>query len=297
MKNETWLGKLYFPVSVTLLLVAGLCRGWIQTVITILLAAWTLLMVLHRFHGSWLRKCRNKTGRKKEKSTVFQWKDEEGTPDPRRESEGYPKENTTHGRPQTTSLSDNELSLLLQHVSLRISDKLKSAYPEATWQWTREPSLKGILSGATMRISVERMEKYTHADISFDRFGRIHIEPMTIGSFGNTGGDGADGSDQEDEDGDRKPSEPSVTDPAVWYQLIGQKILEAQISSLNAKGHTRLSINEKGDILIRKEKSDVILATLEAFPAKTYWPDLISILSEDELSAKITGDRLQVSWI
>jgi len=279
MKNETWLGKLYFPVSVTLLLVAGLCRGRVQTVITILLAAWTLLMVLHRFRGGWFRKCKAKPGRKKEKSAVFQWEDEEETP-PHRESDGHPEEDAAHGRTQTASLSDDELSLLLQHVSLRISDKLKSAYPEATWQWTREPSLKGILSGATVRISVERMEKYTHADISFDRFGRIHIEPMTIGSFGNTGGDGADGSDQEDEDGDRKPSEPSVTDPAVWYQLIGQKILEAQISNLNAKGHT-----------------DIILATLEAFPAKTYWPDLISILSEDELSAKITDDRLQVSWI
>lgn len=309
MKNETWLGKLYFPVSVTLLLVAGLCRGRVQTVMTALLAAWTLLMVLHRFHfGKSLFRKDGADG-KKERPVPFgskdpgdaktRWlKDAENASGISRETDGRPEEMTAAPRSHAASLSETELNLLLQHLSLRISDKLKSAYPEATWLWTREPVLKEVLNGTTMRIRVEHMESFTHADVCFDRFGRIHIEPMTIGTFASalTAGEGKD-AEGDNEEGAGKTAEPPVTDPAVWYQLVGQKILEAQISSLNAKGHTRLSINEKGDILIRKEKSDVILATLEAFPAKTYWPDLVSILSEDELNAKITGDRLQVSWI
>ena len=303
MKKDTRLTRLYLPVSLVLLLAAGTCKGQAQNIMAALLAAWTILMVLSGFSGSRLH-AKAETDQKADSLFFFRRKPDRNpiqpdsrTTKPDSTPSGKPNEDTETPDSRMGNLSEAELSQLMQHISLRISDKLKSAYPDATWQWTKEPSLKGILSGATVRISVEHMEKYTHADISFDRFGRIHIEPMTIGSFGTAGDDDTDGSDPEDDDDDKKPSEPSVTDPAVWYQLIGQKILDEQISSLNAKGHTKLTINEKGDILIRKEKSDVILTTMEAFPAKNYWPNLVSLLSEDELNAKITGDRLQISWI
>ena len=303
MKKDSRLTKLYLPVSLVLLFAAGTCKGQAQNIMAALLAAWTILMVLSSFSGSGLH-AKAETDQKADSPFFFRRKPDRNpiqpdtrTTKPDSTPSGKPDEDTKTPDSRMGNLSEAELSQLMQHISLRISDKLKSAYPEAIWQWTKEPSLKSILSGATVRISVEHMEKYTHADISFDRFGRIHIEPMTIGSFGTAGDDGTDGSDPEEDDDDKKPSEPSVTDPAVWYQLIGQKILDEQISSLNAKGHTKLTINEKGDILIRKEKSDVILTTMEAFPAKNYWPDLVSLLSEDELNAKITGDRLQISWI
>ena len=73
--------------------------------------------------------------------------------------------------------------MMLCHISLRITDKLKSAYPQAVWQWKQKPSLKDILAGATLRIAVDDMEKYNHADICFDRFGRIHVQPLASGVF------------------------------------------------------------------------------------------------------------------
>ena len=73
--------------------------------------------------------------------------------------------------------------MMLCHISLRITDKLKSAYPQAVWQWKQKPSLKDILAGTTLRIAVDGMEKYNHADICFDRFGRIHVQPLVVGSF------------------------------------------------------------------------------------------------------------------
>ncbi len=65
-----------------------------------------------------------------------------------------------------------ETETMLLHISLRITEKLKSAYPQSVWQWKDTPSLQNILAGGTMRIKVENMDTYTHADISFDRFGR-----------------------------------------------------------------------------------------------------------------------------
>ena len=193
---------------------------------------------------------------------------------------------------QKAAFSEAELAQLLQHIRLRITDKLKSAYAEATWQWDKEPDLHDILAGKTFRILVENMESYTHADISFDRFGRIHVEPMTIGAF-SPAENKADADDMDSP----APEEPAVVDVRVWYELIGQKILTEQITELHAKGHSKLTIMENGDITVKNQKKDILKATLDSFPAPNYWQELVSILAEDQLTARITGNSLQISWI
>ena len=58
-----------------------------------------------------------------------------------------------------------------------------------------------------------------------------------------------------------------------------------------------MTIKANGDVVINRQKKEVLQATLEAFPAKNYWEELISILEENELNGKIAGDSLQISWI
>ena len=188
---------------------------------------------------------------------------------------------------------------MLLHISLRITEKLKSAYPQSVWQWKDTPSLQGILAGGTVRILVENMDAYTHADISFDRFGRIHVEPMTIGSFAEPSGNGTSaGTGTGDADAaEEMPPEPSVVDVRVWYELVGQKVLETQITDLNANGHTKLTIKENGDVVVNRQKKEMLKGTLDSFPTKGCWDELVALLAEDELKGKITGNTLQVSWI
>ena len=185
---------------------------------------------------------------------------------------------------------EKENELMLRHIALRITDKLKSAYPQAVWQWRDKPSLSSVLKGDTVRICVENMAQYTHADISFDRFGRIRIEPMVVGEFIPEEKSGSPAVEE-------TPAEPPVVDVRVWYELTGQKILEEQITDLNANGHSRLSVKENGDIVIIRQKKEVFRAHLEAFPPKSYWPELLNVLNENELKGKISGNQLQISWI
>lgn len=189
-------------------------------------------------------------------------------------------------------LQEHQDEMMLRHIALRITDKLKSAYPHATWQWQGKPLLQNILQGSTVRISVEDMAEFTHADITFDRFGRIHVEPMLIGSFAASPVPDA----TEAVPAEAEP-EPPVVDVNVWYELIGQKALENIITELNANGYTKLSIKENGDIVINRQKKESVQATLDAFPGKPYWEELITVLEENELKGKVTGSCLQVSWI
>ena len=217
-----------------------------------------------------------------------------------------PAERTAWEEPETEPSSpakpapdSREAEAMLLHISLRITEKLKSAYPQSVWQWKDAPSLQHILAGSTVRILVENMDAYTHADISFDRFGRIHVEPMTIGSFAEPSGNGTSaGPGTGDADAaEEMPPEPSVVDVRVWYELVGQKVLETQITDLNANGHTKLTIKENGDIVVNRQKKEVLKGTLDSFPAKSCWEELVLLLAEDELKGKIAGNTLQVSWI
>lgn len=197
---------------------------------------------------------------------------------------------TEPASPAKPAPDSRETETMLLHIALRITEKLKSAYPQSVWQWKDTPSLQDILAGGTVRILVENMDAYTHADISFDRFGRIHVEPMTIGTFAEPPADDPD-------DAEETPPEPSVVDVRVWYELVGQKVLESQITDLNANGHTKLTIKENGDIIVNRQKKEMLKVTLDSFPAKSYWEELVLLLAEDELKGKITGNTLQVSWI
>lgn len=213
-------------------------------------------------------------------------------------AEPEPAADAEPAAPAKPAPDSRETETMLLHISLRITEKLKSAYPQSVWQWKDTPSLQDILAGGTVRILVENMDAYTHADISFDRFGRIHVEPMTIGSFAEPSGNGtgagpkAGSADAAEE----TPPEPSVVDVRVWYELVGQKVLESQITELNANGHTKLTIKENGDIVVNRQKKEMLKDTLDSFPAKSYWEELVLLLAEDELKGKITGNTLQVSW-
>ena len=261
----------------------------------ILWGAVTAGIFLFRKSGKLAKKCRAFSASLKQAGRTAKAPAEKtAEPVPRADTE--PAEPAAPAKPAPDS---RETETMLLHISLRITEKLKSAYPQSVWQWKDTPSLQGILAGGTVRILVENMDAYTHADISFDRFGRIHVEPMTIGSFAEPSGNGTSaGTGTGDADAaEEMPPEPSVVDVRVWYELVGQKVLETQITDLNANGHTKLTIKENGDIVVNRQKKEVLKGTLDSFPAKSCWEELVLLLAEDELKGKIAGNTLQVSWI
>ena len=218
-------------------------------------------------------------------------------PVPVQDQPAQSEEPISPAKPALPASDSRECQTVLLHISLRITEKLKSAYPQSVWQWKDTPSLQGILNGETTRILVENMDAYTHADISFDRFGRIHVEPMVIGSFAEPTENSADERPESGSADAETNPEPSVVDVRVWYELIGQKVLEELITDLNANGHSMLTIKENGDIVVSCQKKKILKATLDSFPGKAYWKELISLLEENELKGKISDNSLQVSWI
>lgn len=281
MKKKVFTGSIEILIVLLLVMAVLVPKAYSQQAMVAVMAAWLVVMAVLLATKSmrYLKRGRHikLPDKKSKKNTVLSVSNQEL-------KDGL--EEIKPGNHDDFS-SEREIELMMQQISLRISEKLKSAYPAAVWKWCKKESLSAILRGATARIQVEGMADYSHADITFDRFGRIHVEPMRIGSF-----------DKENPvaEGDAA-KEPPVVDVRAWYELVGQKILEDKITELNANGHSKLTIKENGDIVIMRQKKEVLVATMNAFPEKSHWNELVAILDESELNAKIAGNTLQVSWI
>lgn len=298
MRKNVFSSSIKILIVFLLLLAVFFQKERSQKLMALALILWiavTAGIFLFRKSGKLAKKCRAFSASLKQAGRTAKAPAEK-TAEPVPKADTEPAEPAAPAKPAPDS---RETETMLLHISLRITEKLKSAYPQSVWQWKDTPSLQGILAGGTVRILVENMDAYTHADISFDRFGRIHVEPMTIGSFAEPSGNGTSaGPGTGDADAaEEMPPEPSVVDVRVWYELVGQKVLETQITDLNANGHTKLTIKENGDIVVNRQKKEVLKGTLDSFPAKSCWEELVLLLAEDELKGKITGNTLQVSWI
>lgn len=298
MRKNVFSSSIKILIVSLLLLAVFFQKERSQKLMALALILWiavTAGIFLFRKSGKLAKKCRAFSASLKQAGRTAKAPAEK-TAEPVPKADTEPAEPAAPTKPAPDS---RETETMLLHISLRITEKLKSAYPQSVWQWKDTPSLQGILAGGTVRILVENMDTYTHADISFDRFGRIHVEPMTIGSFAEPSGNGTSaGPGTGDADAaEEMPPEPSVVDVRVWYELVGQKVLETQITDLNANGHTKLTIKENGDIVVNRQKKEVLKGTLDSFPAKSCWEELVLLLAEDELKGKITGNTLQVSWI
>lgn len=172
---------------------------------------------------------------------------------------------------------------LLCQFSHRITDKLRSAYPKALWNWDKQPNVQKILSGKSMRIRLSDAAEYTHAEVSLDTYGSIHLRLMKIQELLPQSG-----------------AAPSAEEPPVdctsWYELVGASVLNQMITDLNARGYQHLSINESGEIFITDKDTPVVKERFQNFPGKKHWEELVSIFQENELQAQITDTALILSW-
>ena len=178
--------------------------------------------------------------------------------------------------------------LLLGHISCRISEKLKSAYPQATWQWC-SPRPVSIIRGGTGRIRTFNTEDYTHAEVTVGEYFKM----MKIVDFSAAANSGPE------ETADTKSTneaEPQVVDPAVWYDLVGREVLTGLIRDWSTRGHSMLHIAEDGKVFFAEGADEIQAEELKEFPTKQYWPELAKCLEKDDLKTQLQENRMEVLW-
>lgn len=173
-------------------------------------------------------------------------------------------------------------TLLLRQINYQITEKLKSAYPDASWDFVKDPIVSKLISGQETRIRTHHTGDFNFAEFHMTPYGNLSLQMLTIESLKRE----ANAKD----DSDRK------IDPESWYSLIGKPVLTELVSDLQARGYQKLSITENGEIYIQNGEMQELKDTFAEFPPKTYWPALSDIFIRDELSVNETDDTLEISW-
>ena len=176
---------------------------------------------------------------------------------------------------------------LLRHVNHRVSDQLKSLYPEARWEWkTKSPTLLAI-HGGIGRIRVYGVPEYEYADVELEQSGTLScslVKQLATPSL-------------------ERKSQPEASnqgdvDPHAWYERQGRKTLEALIADLDSRGHHCLFLKEDGSIYVRPMEADeeTVQGVLQDFPQKRCWVTLVKILEQAGLAATAREDCIAVAW-
>ncbi len=181
-----------------------------------------------------------------------------------------------------TEIPDTE-TLLWRQISYQITDKLRGTFPEATWEFVKQPELNYLLSSNPIRIRTYNTSTYNFAEFRVDQYGHLNLELLTISSLKR-------------KCDVKSPSESSVINPESWYSLIGKQALMEIIGDLQARGHQKLFISETGEIFIQNGDIRESRGILENFPPKSHWDVLSDILIQDELDATETENTLELSW-
>ena len=145
-----------------------------------------------------------------------------------------------------------------------------------------------IRNGGTGRIRVFGIDEFDHADVTLDQNANIKCDMVKIVPLSKVGG--------ETNEDDATPPNRQPVDPRIWYETQGRSVLEALISDLNSRGHSKLTLREDGDICIEQGEDAVSQEHLNNFPQKVYWPRLAEVLESNGLAAEVTAQGIQVSW-
>ena len=173
--------------------------------------------------------------------------------------------------------------VLLRHVNHRISEQLKSAYPNAQWEWTLNDPVSFAARGGTGRIRVYGVPDYDYADVTLNQQGEIRCALVKLSPLKGNGASTA---------------KQHPLDPRAWYELHGRKLLESLVADLSSRGHSSLTLNEDGSISIKPVDSSepISKGNLPCFPEKVYWPQLAKVLEQEGLMADVQNTKILVSW-
>jgi len=250
--NPLW-GSISVLIGVVIAILALLRGPWATAALIVTFVLWGLWLIFTQLLPAWQSNHRYRSRERQRQETVSEY-------------------------------SDGSISLvLLRHVNHRISEHLRSVYPNAYWEWTMTDPALFVARGGTGRIRVYGVPDYEFADVTLDKQGSLRCSLVKVAPLDGTQA--------------ASPNQQPL-DPQVWYEFQGRDILENLIADLRSRGHSSLTMNEDGSICIQPANGseEIVKESFATFPEKVYWPRLAKVLEQEGLAADVQDTRILVSW-
>ena len=177
---------------------------------------------------------------------------------------------------------DNLQQMLLAHVNYRVSAAIRSAYPNASWEWKTKDPHRVASQGGIACIRVYNIPNYEYFRVRLGPDASIVCEPI----------------DAPPQPAGDAPQTSQAEGLEEWFEAKGKEVLTRLMCELNSRGHSKLFLNEDGEVSIQPVPGGGLIPQhqLDSFPKKADWPKLTELLKGAGLNATQINDSIQIAW-
>lgn len=181
-------------------------------------------------------------------------------------------------------VSSDFKAVMLRHINARITERLQAGFPDATWDWCETSPIDIAADGGIGRIRTENTDRYSHAEVTFEKNGFIRLQMLEIAEV------------------PQKPTipagaaaEPNAIDLSGWYEVNASNVVRAAIDEVYVRGHRKLYLNDKGELYIKGKNDRTVQGKISHMPGKQLWKDLVPFFAADEIKASV-GNEIELTW-
>lgn len=196
------------------------------------------------------------------------------------------KRRTERERERTMQIVDLEpdyKNLFAQQLQLRIQEKLRVKFPEATVALGEKEVMCIAERKKTAYIPVQQAGEYCHISIALNEMGEIHMNLFSLVNF-------------ESIQGTKNLMENEEQNIEQWFTQKGQQLLTELITNMNSRGYSKLSINENGDVTVRENGRNVRKDHFHEIPPKESWARLRELMMDEDVQVQVSGRQLTFAW-
>ena len=187
---------------------------------------------------------------------------------------------------QVIDLEPDYKTLFTQQLQCRVQEKLRSKFPGAIIELCENEIERIAKSGNAVYVPIKKADDYCHMSISMRGNGDIQLNLFSLVNLEQVHQEALKALEKAD----------NHKEIDQWYSQKGQQLLTELITSMNSRGHTKLSINEKGDVMVQENGRNVMKDCFKDIPSREHWNRLKELMEEDEVKVQVSGKRLTIAW-
>lgn len=187
---------------------------------------------------------------------------------------------------QVIDIGPDYKKLFVQQTYYRIQEKMRTKFPNVSVEISESELYKIACEGKTIYAPIDQAEHYTHLSVALAKNGDLVMNLFSLVNL-----------DMVHQTMDQlQQAVEEETQVEQWFERKGQQLLTELLTNMNARGYSKISINEEGDVMVREDGRNCVKDYFKEIPPKKDWQKLKELMSKDGVNVQVSARYLKFAW-
>ena len=187
---------------------------------------------------------------------------------------------------QVIDVGPDYKKLFVQQTYYRIQEKMRTKFPNVSVEISESELYKIACEGKTIYAAIDQAEHYTHLSVTLAKNGDLNMNLFSLVNLDMI---------HQTTDQIQQVIEED-TQVEQWFERKGQQLLTELLTNMNARGYSKISINEEGDVMVREDGRNCVKDYFKEIPPKKDWQKLKELMSKDGVNVQVSARYLKFAW-